>query len=119
MARFLADENVPADAVEAARQAGFDMAWVQEASPGADDEAVLSMSLAEGRVLMTFDKDFGEMAFRQGKNTTCDVILLRPRLRSPDYVSQFVVAVRNEQIDWEGHFAVAQEEKVRIVPLPA
>ena len=119
MATFLANENVPADAVEAARQAGFDMAWVQEVSPGADDEAVLSMSLAEGRVLVTFDKDFGEMAFRQGKNSTCGVILLRPRLRSPDHVSRFVVAVLNEQIDWEGHFAVAQEGKIRVVPLPA
>ena len=44
------------------------------------DDAVLALSLADSRVLVTFDKDFGEMAFRQGKTATCGVVLLRPRL---------------------------------------
>ena len=78
MAKFLANENVPSEVVEAARQAGHDLAWIVELSPGADDEAVLAASLAESRVLVTFDKDFGEMAFRQGNDATCGVILLRP-----------------------------------------
>ncbi len=42
MAKFLANENVPGEVVEAARQAGYDLAWIAESSPGADDDAVLA-----------------------------------------------------------------------------
>ena len=45
MARFLADENGPTDAVEAARRAGFDVAWVRDVSPGVDDDAVLAKAV--------------------------------------------------------------------------
>ncbi len=118
MAKLLANENVPGEVVEAARQAGHDLAWIAESSAGADDDTVLSLSLAEKRVLLTFDKDFGEMAFRQGKDASCGVILLRPRLRGPDYIVQFTLAVLAQQISWEGQFSVAQEGKLRVVPLP-
>lgn len=118
MAKYLADENVPAETVEAIRKAGYDVKWVKELSPGADDLSVLGMSSAEDRVLLTFDKDFGEMAFRQGKRTTCGVILMRPRLRSPNYLAQFTLAVLAQPIAWGGQFSVAQEGKLRVVPLP-
>jgi hypothetical protein len=58
MAKYLANENVPAEAIVAARQAGFDIAWVQESSPGADDEAVLSKQIDwEGHVAVARDRD--------------------------------------------------------------
>jgi predicted nuclease of predicted toxin-antitoxin system len=118
MTKFLANENVPAEVVEAARNAGHDLVWVHESLAGADDDTVLALSLSEGRVLVTFDKDFGEMAFRQGENATSGVVLLRPRLRSPDYLARFLTAVLAQPIVWEGHFCVAQEGKVRVIPLP-
>jgi predicted nuclease of predicted toxin-antitoxin system len=118
MTKFLANENMPGQAVEAVRQAGIDVTWVREISPGMDDEDVLALSVAEGRVLVTFDKDFGEMAFEQGKTATPGVVLLRPRLRSPDQVAQFTVAVLAQSVTWEGHFCVAQEGRLRVVPLP-
>jgi hypothetical protein len=70
------------------------------------------------RVLMTFDKDFGEMAFRHGKDASGGVILLRPRLREPDYVVRFTLTLLAQQVDWEGRFSVAQEGKLRVVLLP-
>ncbi len=118
MTKFLANENVPGEVIEAARQAGHDVAWVAESSPGADDDAVLAVALAEGRVLATFDKDFGEMAFRQGKSATCGIILFRPRVRSPAYLAQFLLGVLAQSVTWEGNFSVAQEGKLRVVPLP-
>ena len=106
------------EAVEAARFAGHDLAWVRETMPGADDESVLSHALAEGRVLVTFDKDFGEMAFRQGRQATHGVILLRPRLLPPDYLTRFMLAVLAQPVAWEGHFSVAREGRLRSMPLP-
>lgn len=118
MPKFLANENVPGAAVEAARQAGADITWVRDISPGISDDAVLTLAQAEGRILLTFDKDFGEMAFEQGKTAAPGVILLRPRLRSPDYVAHFTVALLTQSIDWTGNFSVAQEGRLRVVPLP-
>jgi predicted nuclease of predicted toxin-antitoxin system len=117
MAKFLANENVPGEVVEAARQAGHDLAWIAESSPGVDDDAVLATALAERRVPLTFDKDFGEMAFRQGKTTTYGVVLLGPRVRSPSYLAQFLLAVLGQPVTWDGNLSVAQEGKLRVVPL--
>jgi predicted nuclease of predicted toxin-antitoxin system len=118
MAQFLANENVPAAAVAAARSAGHDLAWIAEIIPGADDEDVLALSFSESRILVTFDKDFGKLAYATGRKGTCGVILLRPRLRSPDYLSRFINNVLSQTIDWTGHFSVVQENRVRSVPLP-
>jgi predicted nuclease of predicted toxin-antitoxin system len=118
MAKFLANENVPGEVVQAVRQAGHDLAWIADSSPGASDDAVLAAALADGRVLVTFDKDCGEMAFRQEQKATCGVILFRPRVRSPSYLAQFMLAVLGQAVTWEGNFSVAQEGKLRVVPLP-
>src|SRR4051794_8542518 len=118
MPKFLADENMPADAVIAARGAGHDVAWVKEIAAGADDDTVLSASVAQRRVLVTFDKDFGEMAFRRGKAAAPGIILMRPRLRSPQYVAQFTATVLAQPVTWEGFFSVAQEGRLRQTPLP-
>jgi predicted nuclease of predicted toxin-antitoxin system len=75
--RFLADENFPGAAVQALRAAGHDVTWVQEAAAGSKDEAVLQRAQDEARILITFDKDFGELAFRRGLPASSGVILLR------------------------------------------
>jgi hypothetical protein len=118
MPKFLADENVPGDAVEAARQAGHDVAGIVESSPSVSDDAVLAVSLAQRRVLVTFGKDLGELVFRHGKSATCGVVLVRPRLRNPDYLARFTVAVLEQAVPWEGNFSVAREGRLRVVPLP-
>jgi predicted nuclease of predicted toxin-antitoxin system len=118
MARVLANENIPGDVV-ALRADRHDVVWMQESGPGSSDEVVLASALAEGRVLLTFDKDFGELAFRRGLSATPGVILLRPRIRTLAYSIRFARAVLNQGLAWEGHFAVAEEGRVRLVPLPA
>ncbi len=118
MSKFLADENVPIEVVEAARQGGLDVEWIKELSPGVDDDVVIATARFDDRVLITFDKDFGEMAFRQGKTSTAGVILLRPRLRDPDYLTRFTLAVLMQPRIWEGFFCVAREARMRMVPLP-
>ncbi len=118
MARFLANENAPREAVLAARASGFDVIWLVELQPGAGDEIVLALAQREQRVLITFDKDFGELVFRHGRSGSPGVILFRPRLRSPEVVSAFIVAVLSQPIEWSGHFTVAREGSLRVVPLP-
>jgi predicted nuclease of predicted toxin-antitoxin system len=119
MARMLANENVPSAVVAALKADGHDVAWMRDVGPGSPDDQVLALALAEGRILLTFDKDFGELAFRLGQQATHGVILLRPRLRSPAYLVRFTQAVLAQDHPWSGHFGVAEEGRLRLLPLPS
>jgi predicted nuclease of predicted toxin-antitoxin system len=57
--RFLANENFPGAAVVALGADGHDVVWVRVAAPGMRDPDVLAWAAREGRILLTFDKDFG------------------------------------------------------------
>jgi predicted nuclease of predicted toxin-antitoxin system len=67
---FLADEGVDRQIVERLRFDGHRVVYVAEMSPGITDEAVLLESRISASVLITADKDFGELVFRQGQVST-------------------------------------------------
>jgi predicted nuclease of predicted toxin-antitoxin system len=116
--RFLADENFPYDAVTALRTAGHDVVWVREVAPGINDESVLDRAQAEERVLLTFDKDFGELAFYTKLPASCGIILFRIPAPSSLYVARVAVAALESHTDWAGHFSVIEERRIRMRPLP-
>ena len=62
--RILAHENFPGEAVVALQRHGHDVVWVRTSWPGISDREALARAEAEGRVLVTFDKDFCGLAFR-------------------------------------------------------
>lgn len=118
MTAFLADENVPAAAVALLRAAGFDVASVKESMPSAHDVDVIGLAVDAGRVLLTLDKDFGELAFRQRVAAIPGVVLFRPRLRSPEQIAAFMLLVLRQSFPWAGNFTVAEESRLRQTPLP-
>ena len=61
---FLANENFPVEITNAIRQAGHDLAWVGDLSPGIADEGVVALAVETGRTILTFDKDFGNLTFQ-------------------------------------------------------
>jgi len=63
--RILLDENIPGDAVATLRSRGHDVVWIRTDSPGIADDAILAGAVSEQRLLITFDKDFGELVFRR------------------------------------------------------
>lgn len=91
LARLLADENVPAPAVAALRQAGHDVAWLLEDAPGTPDSGVLARAQQEHRVLITFDKDFiADGGSRPGKGiigVLCGTRLADPNRGASDRAS--------------------------------
>lgn len=62
MMRFLADENIPNAAVQALVAAGFDVFQIASIELGAPDLQIAELSARESRIILTFDKDFGESA---------------------------------------------------------
>ncbi|HET6382614.1 MAG TPA: DUF5615 family PIN-like protein [Armatimonadota bacterium] len=62
----MADENIEQQVVERLRQDGHAVLYVAEMEPGIPDELVLQRANDERSMLITGDKDFGELVFRQG-----------------------------------------------------
>ena len=116
--RFLADENFPYDAVSALRDVGHDIVWIRESTPGIDDEEVLARAEAEERIVLTFDKDFGELAFYKKLPASCGIILFRIPAPSSSYVAYITVTAIQSRSDWAGHFSVVEEKRIRMRPLP-
>jgi len=111
--KLLADENCPRALVIRLRERGHDVVWIREVSPGAPDDAVLLRARSENRVLLTFDKDFGEIAFRVGLPPTSGVILLRVSLSAPDAVARAIADALDAHPGWEGAFSVVEDSRVR------
>lgn len=59
------------------RAAGHDVLWIAEAQPGRDDEEVLAQAHRDERVLITFDRDFGELIVKQGLSAPSAVVYVR------------------------------------------
>ncbi len=120
MLKLLANENVPRQLVAALRARGHDVRWVLEERRGIGDPVVLGEALAEGRVLMTCDKDFGELVFRKGRDASCGVILMRVHgtVSQAQLVAIVLPALESHEAQWPGHFAVITRKRVRIRPLP-
>lgn len=115
---ILANENIPGAAVEALRQRGHDVAWAREDSPGESDLHLLDRAQGERRILLTFDKDFGELAFRLGQSAIEGVVLLRISTPSSARVAEVIVAALEGRVDWPGHFSVIEDDRIRMTPLP-
>lgn len=115
--KFLADECCERGLVVALRKAGYDVLHVVESKPGATDDDVLALAFDERRILLTEDKDFGELVYRL-KKPTHGIILIR-------------IGVKNRSLKWPrikklldaypdrctGRFVVVGEDKFRFRPL--
>ena len=111
---LLADESVDAPIVERLRADGHQVDYVAEMSPGVSDESVLARANSRGALLVTADKDFGELVFRLGKATP-GVILLRLAGLSPRVKAGIVAdALRTHGEEIEHAFSVVTPGMVRI-----
>jgi predicted nuclease of predicted toxin-antitoxin system len=117
--RIIANENIMASVVRELRNRGHDVLWAKESMPGATDVAVLSLAQAEKRVVLTHDKDFGELAFRYGLPADCGVLLARPSGDSPQSDADQLIAIIESRDDWPGNFSVVSQGRLRMRPLPA
>ena len=115
--RILANENVSGETVEALRAEGHDVVWVRTHAPGSTDEAVLAQAQDERRILMTFDKDFGELAFRRGLPASSGIILFRLEITGSAYATTIVLASLQSRSDWAGQFSVVEKDRIRMTPL--
>ncbi|HVR94983.1 MAG TPA: DUF5615 family PIN-like protein [Thermoanaerobaculia bacterium] len=116
--RILANENFPGPVISALRALGHDVKSVTESMRGASDREILGQAQREDRLVVTFDKDFGELAFRFGLPSSSGVVLFRLSGSSPDADNARALAALGSRDDWQGHFAVITDDRIRLRPLP-
>ena len=111
---LLADEGVDKPIIDALRSVGFDVKYILETNQGAEDEYVLNMANEERRILLTQDKDFGELVFRL-KNVHNGVVLIRLNGYDANEKANIVVKyLKLHQGELVNSFTVIQPHAIRI-----
>ncbi|MBX3278516.1 MAG: DUF5615 family PIN-like protein [Acidobacteria bacterium] len=115
---FPADESVDGDIVKRPRQDGHDVLYVAEMQPGITDDLVLKQANENQALLMTIDKDFGELVFRPGRIHN-GVILVRLSGLSSDKKAETVsTAIMLHGTLLNNSFSVISPGRIRIRPKP-
>ncbi|MCI0731880.1 MAG: DUF5615 family PIN-like protein [Chloroflexi bacterium] len=111
---LLADEGVDRQIVERLRQDGHDVAYIAEIEHSIDDDVILAQANESSALLITADKDFGEMVYRQ-RLLHGGVILIRLAGLTPATKAGIVAAViRERELELPDAFSVISPGVVRI-----
>jgi predicted nuclease of predicted toxin-antitoxin system len=115
--KFLANVNVEKPIVDFLTKKGFDIKWITNIDKRISDVQVCEIANNEKRIVVTNDKDFGEIAFFQRK-ISFGVILLRIKGQDPSEK----IALLSKLLDKyhekiPNHFVVVTREKFRFIPL--
>jgi len=115
--RYLANENFPAEIVHHLRRRGDDVLYAAEEMVGASDIELLRKALADDRIVLTFDRDFGELVFRHRQPAASGIVLFRLRQQPPDATLGFLRALLDSNPSLRGMFTVSSPGQFRQIPL--
>jgi predicted nuclease of predicted toxin-antitoxin system len=115
--KFLVDQCCEKSVTITLREAEYDVVSVDESMPGCPDAEILERAYKDGRIVITEDKDFGEMLFRLHRRSM-GIMLLRFRaderhLRN----SRLLDVLKNKETLLAGNFIVITRDKTRIRPI--
>jgi len=111
---FLADESCDFSVIRALRQVGYSVKAIAEVSPSLPDEHVLELAVAENRLLITEDKDFGEWVFAHQHAMTGVLLIRYPASMRSAMVSAVIDLIGGHATDLDGSFTVLEPGRARI-----
>ena len=86
--KWLADENIPGAAVAFLRRHGEDVMAIAQIAPGIPDEEVLERARTDRRILLSFDRDHGDLIFHHGIAAPPAVVYFRLSPSDPQAVER-------------------------------
>ena len=115
--KFLADVNMEKPLVDYLSGQGYDIKWVPDYNCEMADEDLLKLANEEKRILITNDKDFGELIFLQ-RRLSYGTILFRVKGRnSQEKVKLMKKVLMGHRDAILNHYIVMTKAKIRIIPL--
>jgi len=100
---ILADENLESEIVTALRLAGHSVSDIKEIRPGVDDPEVLSIANRTDAILLTNDKDFGELVYRDRLFSTGIILLRFGKLESLSVLICRLPPWKSIVVNWSVH----------------
>ena len=116
---FIADESCDFAVVRALRECGHDVTAVAELAPGTDDGAVIARAIGEQRVLLTEDKDFGQLVFASGRPAAGVVFIRFPAGARASLAAEVCAFVRANEMALADSFSTLKPGRARISRLPS
>jgi len=111
---FLADESCDFSVIRALRSVGYSVKAIAEISPSLRDEAVLELAVAEKRLLITEDKDFGEWVFAH-QHVMAGVLIIRyPSSTRSSMGAAVIDLIGGHAPELDGSFTVLEPGRARI-----
>ena len=117
--RFLADESCDFTFVRVLRAAGHDVMAVAEAAPGAPDEKVIALAHKQRRILITEDKDFGQLVFAAAASTSGVIYVRYPMLHRSALSAELLRLMEERGEALTGAFVVIEPGRIRIGRTPS
>lgn len=114
--KFPANENIPTRTLDLLRKQGVDIISILAVGIGMKDRDVLRTAIEQDRLLVTFDKDFGDLVF-SARTVKKGVVLLRFAPTSPEQVAQKLKSLLDSGVKLENNFVVLGEERIRVTPI--
>ena len=115
---YLADENTHKGVVTRLRDAGLDVEWLSQSTPGGTDHDILSRADIGRLVLITCDRDFGDLIFSRGMPTPRAILYVRLPHRQADATADRLLSLI-ERGGIEGHIITITKDGERTKPFPA
>lgn len=111
--RFLANENFPFPSMKILRLIGFEVKSIAEDNFGISDEEVLRIAVAEQLIILTFDRDYGELIFKYKMQPPPAVVYFRLKGDNPQAAAQILLERIKNGLVIENHFSVIDEQGTR------
>ena len=113
---LLADEGVDKQIVVRLREEGYAVSYVAEMAPGISDDIVLELANKEGSLLLTADKDFGDLVFRLRRLSAGVVLIRLAGLTSAKKAAMVTSVISKHSQELAKAFTVITPMGVRIRP---
>ncbi|MDQ2718415.1 MAG: DUF5615 family PIN-like protein [Bacteroidota bacterium] len=111
---FFANENFPRPSTLILRDNGFNVKSVQEDCPGISDEEVIRIALEHNLIILTFDRDYGELIFKYSRLNPPSVIFFREKGIAPEFAALSLLNLfAGTNIKVSGAFTVVESKSIR------
>jgi predicted nuclease of predicted toxin-antitoxin system len=115
--RWLIDECVDADLAALLRESGHDVVYITDVAPRTADADVMNRAHRENRLLLTEDKDFGDLVFRQARPLPGLVLVRIDPSRRLRKGPRLLAAIERFGDELLGRYTVIEDARFRSRPL--
>jgi len=111
---FLANENFPLLSARRLREAGHRVVSIIQEAPGSKDEDILKLAHNERLIILTFDRDYGELIYRHKALPPAGVVYFRFAPATPSEPAEILLNVMDRtDLPVIGRFTIVERGRVR------